>query len=337
MDSITQIALGAAVAERIAGRKIGNKSFLYGAILGTIPDLDIFVGKLMDPIDAIEIHRGFSHSIVFFLLLSPILSFLIYKIERRNLLPYKTALHLVFWCLFTHVLLDAFTSWGTQIFWPLDLRIDFKSIFVIDPLYTIPLLVCIFISSRFPKFAPSRLTWINRGLIISTAYLFLTVGMKGWMFFQFKKALDQNEIQYESLMVKPSPLNIILWNANVQTENGYYLGDHSLLDRNPIQFRYIEKNNILLAPIIRQPKVQQLIKISEGWYTVDTIDNKWIINDLRFGLLHPYSNSEENSFVFSYELWKENGMIKAQEVRNKNRDSGKILLQQLWSRIKGNS
>lgn len=337
MDSLTQIALGAAVADRIAGRKIGNRSLIYGAILGTIPDLDVLVGKFLDPIDAIEIHRGFSHSIIFFLIVSPIFAYIIYQIERKNLLYFKTALHLAFWCLFTHAVLDAFTSWGTQLFWPLDYRVDFKTIFVVDPLYTIPLIIGIILASRYPKHAPLRMIWINRGLSISSAYLLLTVGMKGWMFFQFKKSLNQEEITYQELMVKPSPMNIILWNANVQTDKGFYLGDHSLFDRKDIQFRFIEKNESLLAPIAQEEKVLQLIKISEGWYTVDTLKDKWIINDLRFGLLHPYSNSDENSFVFSYELWKENGILKAQEVRNKNRESGKILLQQLWTRIKGNS
>ncbi|WGU68133.1 metal-dependent hydrolase [Capnocytophaga canimorsus] len=71
MDSLTQIVLGASIGEAMLGKKLGNKAPLYGAIAGTIPDLDVFVGKLYDPITAITIHRGFSHSILFFLILSP--------------------------------------------------------------------------------------------------------------------------------------------------------------------------------------------------------------------------------------------------------------------------
>ena len=68
MDSVTQIVLGAAVANEVLGKKLGNKAILYGAILGTIPDLDVVVGKFLDPLTATDIHRGFSHSTLFFLL-----------------------------------------------------------------------------------------------------------------------------------------------------------------------------------------------------------------------------------------------------------------------------
>ena len=72
MDSITQIVLGAAVGEAVLGKKVGNKAMLWGAIAGTIPDLDVIVGKFFQPITALEMHRGFSHSIIFALLFSPV-------------------------------------------------------------------------------------------------------------------------------------------------------------------------------------------------------------------------------------------------------------------------
>lgn len=65
MDSLTQIALGAAVAEVTLGKKIGNKSILWGAVAGTIPDLDVLSNAFIDPLDALAFHRGFSHSFVF--------------------------------------------------------------------------------------------------------------------------------------------------------------------------------------------------------------------------------------------------------------------------------
>ena len=65
MDSLTQIVLGASVGEAVLGKKVGNKAALYGAIAGTIPDLDVLAGYFVDEITAIEWHRGFSHSILF--------------------------------------------------------------------------------------------------------------------------------------------------------------------------------------------------------------------------------------------------------------------------------
>ncbi len=70
MDSLTQIVLGAACGEIALGKKIGNKALLSGAIGGTIPDLDVFIGKLLytNKIQAMAFHRGFMHSLLFALL-----------------------------------------------------------------------------------------------------------------------------------------------------------------------------------------------------------------------------------------------------------------------------
>ena len=89
MDSLSQIVLGAAVGNEILGKKLGNKAVLYGAIVGTIPDLDVLAGKFLDPLTAVEIHRGFSHSVVFFLLLSPILGFVLKKLEKTKGVTFK--------------------------------------------------------------------------------------------------------------------------------------------------------------------------------------------------------------------------------------------------------
>jgi len=81
MDSLTQIILGAAVGEAVLGKKVGNKAMLYGAIAGTIPDLDIFTSYFTDTITAISIHRGFTHSIVFAVLFAFIFGWIVSKYE----------------------------------------------------------------------------------------------------------------------------------------------------------------------------------------------------------------------------------------------------------------
>ena len=96
MDSFTQIVLGIATAELCAGAKLQRKTFLYGALLGTIPDLDVLIGQFMHPVDGVAIHRGISHSIVFFLWLSPMLGWIISKIENGKI-SIKSATNMVFW------------------------------------------------------------------------------------------------------------------------------------------------------------------------------------------------------------------------------------------------
>ena len=79
MDSLTQIVLGAAVGEAVLGKKIGNKAMLYGAIAGTIPDLDVLASNYTDTVTALEMHRGFTHSILFSIIFAPIFGWLVSK------------------------------------------------------------------------------------------------------------------------------------------------------------------------------------------------------------------------------------------------------------------
>src|SRR5690606_30258481 len=140
MDSLTQIVLGAAVGEAVLGKKIGNKAMLYGANAGTIPDLDTFTSYATATVSALEIHRGCTHSILFSVVFVPIFGWLVSRYEKRA--NFKDWSWLFFWEFLTHPLLDAHTTWGTQLFWPFDLRLAYKNIFVIDPLYTLPFLIC---------------------------------------------------------------------------------------------------------------------------------------------------------------------------------------------------
>ena len=96
MDSFTQIALGIAVAEVCAGKQLKNKTFLYGAILGTLPDLDVLVGLFLNPVDAVLIHRGISHSLFLFLLVSPLFGWLISKVENGKI-SFFTATNMAYW------------------------------------------------------------------------------------------------------------------------------------------------------------------------------------------------------------------------------------------------
>lgn len=144
MDSLTQIVLGAAVGEAVLGKKIGNKAMLYGAIAGTIPDLDVISSFFTDTVTALEIHRGFTHSILFSVIFAPIFALVVLKFEKYK--NFKDWTLLFFWAFITHPILDAQTTWGTQLFWPLDIRLAFKNVFVVDPLYTIPFIIFVLLA-----------------------------------------------------------------------------------------------------------------------------------------------------------------------------------------------
>ncbi len=329
---MTQIVLGAAVGNAVLGKKIGNKALLYGAIAGTIPDLDVLFGKFTDTITAIEWHRGFSHSILFCIVMSPLLGGLVNVLERKLNLGWKPWAKLFFLGLLTHSLLDAFTTWGTQLFWPLDIGIAFNSIFVIDPLYTLPFLMFTVVSMCYKRTSKKRQRLNNLGLLLSSCYLLFTVVVKFIVTHKFESALQKQEIVYAKLSTRPSPMNTILWNANIETEDSYLISDFSFFDTSPITFTAYPKNREVSAPLMQYPNVKRLVAISEGWYILEQKDNKWYFNDLRFGLL-PQKNKDA-VFVFSYVLKATNGAITATELPKTERDA-QFLVSNLWHRIKG--
>ncbi|MFK8059936.1 MAG: metal-dependent hydrolase [Polaribacter sp.] len=332
MDSLTQIVLGAAVGEAVLGKKIGNKAMLYGAIAGTIPDFDIFSSFFTDTVTALEIHRGFTHSILFSVIFAPILAFIITKYEAyKNVKDWSW---LFFWAFVTHPILDAHTTWGTQLFWPSDIRLAFKNIFVIDPLYTLPFLVFLILAMFQKKTSKKRRFYNNWGIIISSSYLVITLILKGLSYQTFTKELTAQNIIYKEIETKPTPLNTILWSANIETEDAFLIGYSSFLDTNSIKFSKYPKNHYLLGDLANNTKTKRMIAISKGWFTINKENNHLYFNDLRFGTLSTKLNSK--SFVFKYKIdVDKNGTPIFTEVAKGKRDAKK-LLSDLWTRIKGN-
>lgn len=332
MDSLTQIILGAAVGEAVLGKKIGNKAMLYGAIAGTIPDLDVLSIFFTDKVTALEIHRGFTHSILFSVLFAPLLAFIVVKFEKHK--NFKDWFWLFFWTFVTHPILDAQTTWGTQLFWPLDIRLAFKNIFVVDPLYTVPFLVFLLLAMRQKKGDKERRFYNNLGIIFSSFYLLLTLVLKGISYRNFVKELDEQNIIYTDIKTKPAPLNTLLWTANVKTENAYLIGHSSFLDTKPIAFSSYPKNHHLLGDLAKHPKVKRMIAISKGWYTVNKKNNILYFNDLRFGALSLKPNAQ--NFVFKYKIEVDVNGTPFFKEQPKEKTDAKKLLSELWIRIKGN-
>jgi len=332
MDSLTQIVLGAAVGEAVLGKKVGNKAMFYGAIAGTIPDLDILANYFTDTVTAIEWHRGFSHSIFFSIIFAPIFGWLIFKLERKGTGSWKDWSWLMFWGLFTHPILDAFTTWGTRLFWPFDLRLAFQNIFVIDPLYTLPFLMFLILALQQKRDSPKRGRYNALGLIISSAYLVLSLVLKGIAFKKITESLEAQEIGYLEMDIRPSPFNTVLWSANVDAGDAYLIGNYSFFDNQPVEFSRYPKNHELLGSLVGNDKIQRLKKITEGWYTINEVNGQLFFNDLRFGLMS--LDPGETQFAFNYKLVLQDDNLLIEETPKLKRDA-KRLLTALWGRMWG--
>ena len=333
MDSLTQIVLGAAVGEAVLGKKVGNKAMLYGAIAGTIPDLDVIARYFVDTVTATEWHRGFSHSILFSVLFAPLFGWMVWKLHSKAGASWKDWSWLFFLGLFTHPILDAFTTWGTQLFWPFDVRLAFQNIFVIDPLYTLPFLIFLVLSAFEKRTSTNRRRYNRLGLLISTSYLALTLVLKAVAYCSFTNSLDAQGIVYSDIAIRPSPLNTVLWTANIDTKDTYLIGNYSFFDTQEISFRSYAKNHAYLGDLQNEDKIKRLINIAEGWYIITKKEQQLYFNNLRFGLMSLDHN--ETDWAFSYLVQKQNGNITVTETPKFRRDAQQ-LLSKLWGRIWGN-
>lgn len=339
MDSITQIVLGAACGEAVLGKKIGNKALLFGAIGGTIPDLDVFIGRFFytNEIDIMLFHRGFMHSILFSVLGAFLFGWLTFKLyntgKRIHTTTLKDWMLLFFWSLFTHSILDAFTPYGTQLFAPFsNYRVAFNNIAVADPAYTLPFLICSIVLLFFKRNTFKRTLWLKLGLGISSLYMLFTLGNKMYINSIFKASLVEDNIEYSRFSAQPSILNNLLWYGIAETDTSYKVAYYSLLDTSNRFSEWQEIPKVRAISASEFKELKELSWFSNGYFNVEKIsENNYLYNDLRYPLVKTKNGYES---VFSLSLFKENNRLNMKPFAPKVDDFGETM-SELWERVKG--
>jgi inner membrane protein len=285
VDTITQIALGAAVGEATLGRRVGNRAILWGGLCGLFPDLDLLV-PYDDAVKTLIYHRSFSHSIFVLTALTPLFVWLILKLHPGTR-PYRRRWFvLVFLALITHVLLDCLTVYGTQIFWPLPTPpVMWSTIFIVDPAYSIPLIGGVLAAAVMSRTSPRGHRLNTIFLALSTLYLAWSIGAKLHVNQTVEQSLARQNIAHHSILTVPTPFNTLLWRVLVMDDRGYYEGFYSLLDsdRN-IRFTHHPSHDRLLEGLAGHWPVQRLQWFTHGFYAVDNRGRAIVITDLRMGL-----------------------------------------------------
>ncbi|MDN3554403.1 metal-dependent hydrolase [Halomonas maura] len=217
MDSMTQAALGAAIGGTVLGGRLGRKAVLLGAALGTLPDLDVMI-DYGDAVANVTRHRGFSHSLFVLAGLAAALTLLAARLApARDIGPGRWGAFFGL-CLMTHPLLDALTTYGTQLWWPLGARpIAEPLVFIIDPLYSLPLLVGIAVA-----LATGRRRGPAWGLALSCAYLVFALGAKTLVESRLAPVLAERGLEEAPRLVQPTPFNTLLWRATVVEGDRYH-------------------------------------------------------------------------------------------------------------------
>lgn len=404
MDSLTQIVLGAAVGEIALGRKIGNRALIWGAIGGTIPDLDVIANSFLDPIDALAFHRSITHSL-FFSLVAPLLfGWLVHKSYEQKIhktWPYKIIMALInivillsllwginylfmqdgkvrwwlivitvgialylmwrlykyylikdleeprvsfqewywlfFLAFFTHILLDCFTSFGTQVFMPFsDYRVAFDNIAVADPAYTIPFLICVIVAAFLKRNTRSRRLVIWLGIGISSAYMAWTLTNKIRVDRVFEQALLNRNIDALRCRTSPTILNNILWTCVAEDKDVFYVGQYSLFDTDPNlhHLNKIPKNDSIHESFLPNEDYQTLLWFSNGYLAAFPNDTSTILSDVRFGGMTDTINGPED-LVFNFTVTEKNGELFFTESREPPRGEIRNMFVKFIKRIKG--
>ncbi len=284
MDSLTQAVLGAGISGAMLGRFHGRKALLAGAVLATLPDLDVLI-NYGDPVTGMINHRGFSHSAFVLTGLAVLLTAAVrhWKPTRQ----YRTGrLFLTLWLvLLTHPLLDAFTSYGTQLWWPLrPTPVSGSSIFIIDPFYTVPLLIAVVAALIAGAGQGSRhaLGW---ALGLSTAYLALSLAAKSTIEARVGNQLAQDGIQVKAMFSTPEPFSILLWRVVARTADDNYIEVISgLLDRAAPERIELALNSDLAGALAGSPQLAGLRWFTGDWLRYDDIGGQLVATDLRMGL-----------------------------------------------------
>ncbi|MDR7093445.1 metal-dependent hydrolase [Hydrogenophaga laconesensis] len=328
MDSLTQIALGSAVGVAVMGRRTAVwKAALWGAIGGTLPDLDAFIDH-GDAVLNMTLHRAESHSLIVLTLFAPLLAWVVSRIHGEAALfrRWWLALWLV---LITHPLLDTMTVYGTQLLRPFsDHPFGVGSVFIIDPAYTLPLIVGVVAALRLRS--ARGLAWNAAGLVLSTLYLAWSVGAQHHATQVARDSLKQQGMAADGLLVTPSPFNTLLWRFVATTSTQYREGYYSLLDdTRDVRWTVHDRGAELLTRYRDEPYVARMAAFTHGFFSVSEAEGRLYLTDLRMG--------QEPNYTFHFDLGTDADRANGGQrpTLNGSRPDIATALPALWHRILG--
>ena len=289
MDPITQGAFGAVFAQTQGNAKNLAKAAVIGALAGMAPDLDILIRSDHDPLQALQYHRHFTHSLLFIPIGGLICSLVLHPTLGRwfRVSFWQT----LFWCIIgyaTHGLLDGCTSYGTQLLWPLtDKRFAWDVISVIDPLVTLPLLAMVILAAR-----RKARRYVVYGFIWVGLYFGLSTYQHSRALVEGEKLASSRGLKTLSIEAKPSFANILIWKIITETENSYYidairigLNEPKIWEGDSVEKLSIEKDLPWLDEQSQQRKdIERFRWFSTGYIALDKQNPNRVV-DIRYSLL----------------------------------------------------
>ncbi len=294
MDSVTQILLGASVGVAVMGRRTALwKSALWGGVAGLLPDLDVLLDH-GDPILNMIRHRAESHALLFLTLFAFPMAWGVSRLHRQPQL-YGRWWWALMLALVTHPLLDLMTIYGTQVFQPFtDEAYGLGSMFIIDPLYSVPLLVGV-VAAVCVKTVGRALAINGWALAFSTAYLVWSALAQAWVTQHARQSLQAQGLPSQHVLVTPAPLSTLVWRVVALDGERFHEGFYALLDGGrTVRFVAHERGGALATQHAQHPQLQRLARFTDGFFKVQRHQENLVVTDLRMG--------QEPDYVFTFDI-----------------------------------
>lgn len=303
MDSLTHIALGACIGEAFFEKGFGKKAMIWGMLAQSIPDIDFIAASWMTTPSALLAHRGFTHSLVFALFITPVFALLAARVHQPQNIAFRKWLWFFAAAIFTHLFIDAFNNYGVGWLEPFShTRYSFNAIYVADPLFSLWPAIAVLMLLLLSRYSIKRKFWWKFGLLIPLLYLGICTVNKTIINSGVKQLLAKQHIPANNYFTTPAPLQNWLWYVVAGNDSGYYTGYRSVFDRTAeMQLHYFPRNTAMLGTIPADEDLQKLIRFSKGFYNVEQYNDTLVFNDLRFGQITGWQNPGAK-FVFHYYL-----------------------------------
>jgi inner membrane protein len=301
MDSITHIALGGLLGEAFLGKQLGKRAIVIGAISQSLPDIDFVASAWLDVPHDLLAHRGFTHSFLFVVLVSPVLAASARQWLKKSDVGFKQWILFFAAQLMIHLLIDSLNAYGTGWLEPFSHeRFSFHTLFVADPFYTTWLLIAFIVVVILRRTNKYRVTWAIAGLALSSVYMGYACLNKYTIDHDADRILNKQHISYLRYLTTPTPLNTWLWFIVAEDRHGYHIGHRSVFERKDfIEFQYFPRNDSLLGAYREDEDLKLLVRFSQGYYTAEQRKDTLVFNDLRFGQRMGWDDSNAK-FVFQY-------------------------------------
>jgi inner membrane protein len=182
-------------------------------------------------------------------------------------------------------------------------RFSFNALFVADPFFSLWPAIAFVVLLVLKRTDKTRRWWWRFGVLGSAIYLLYCSLNKMEVSRDVHSSLAKQGVHYNRYFTTPTPLNNWLWYVVVKDTSGYYVGFHSMFDRQnkKLDLHYFPRNDSLLAPVKGYEELQHLLRFSQGYYTVEKWHDTLVFNDLRFGQMIGWYDPHQK-FVFHYYL-----------------------------------